>query len=236
MNETVNTEELPLHAKLMLAFHRVHKVKLSSMMELSQGEFFTLQIIAKHMIEHPNEKGIYVSKLAKQLHIASSAVSRMLKNLEEKGMIDRAVDRTDRRNTNVFLTENGQKHCEKVMLVFEEYMSRVIEQMGENEVRQMISLCNKMTDIMAEELHKMIAGSGGKHSGNTDKWSDYTDKHSDCTGKHSHGIDKHRDGTDKHSHSTNKHSDGTENHSGTDKHSHGTENHSGTDRKDLEHE
>lgn len=139
----------------MNAFHRIKKVRVTSIMGWTEGEFFALSVIGKHMKEHPKEKGIYVSDMATKLHMAPSAASRMLKNLENKGLIERSVNINDRRNTNVCLTQLGQTQLEKSGKEMETYIIKVMERMGEQEVRQLIHLCNKMADAMETELHPL---------------------------------------------------------------------------------
>ncbi|MEG1291791.1 MAG: MarR family transcriptional regulator, partial [Lachnospiraceae bacterium] len=91
-------EEQPMYSRMMEAFHRIRKVNISTMMEVSQIEFFALQIIYKYQEEHLDREGIYVSDLAEKLKIASSQTSRMLRNLEERQWISRSIDTKDRRN------------------------------------------------------------------------------------------------------------------------------------------
>lgn len=46
-----------------------------------------------------------MSQIARMAKMASSQVSRILRNLEHHNLIGRSVDVRDRRNTYVFLTE-----------------------------------------------------------------------------------------------------------------------------------
>ena len=58
-------------------------------------------------IKLPEMKGVKVSDLAKAVRMTMPGVSRALAGLEEKGIIERRIDKSDRRNTLVFLTEDG---------------------------------------------------------------------------------------------------------------------------------
>lgn len=113
-------------------------------------EFFALQVIEEHQ-RKTELPGIYVSDLAQSLKIASSQTSRMLKNLEERNLIGRDVDGRDRRNTCVFLTEEGRKTCLETQDYVKSYMNRVFQSMGEERIEELIRLCNELADIMERE-------------------------------------------------------------------------------------
>lgn len=149
-----STEVIPV--ELMEAFHRIRKVNVSALMNISQSEFFALEIIAKCQRENPAREGIYVSELAKMLHIASSQTSRMLRGLEERKLVGRSVDTRDRRNTYVFLTELGQEKQQQTRACLQDYVEDVWKHMGEEKVRKLIQLCNEMADIMESELERRV--------------------------------------------------------------------------------
>ncbi len=143
-----------MHIRLLHAFHRIRRANISVMMEVSQSEFFALQIIYKYQQEYPDKEGIYVSELAEKLRIASSQTSRMLRNLEKRKLIKRSVDAKDRRNTYVVLTDEGEnvwRHTKKCLMA---YVKRVQNGMGEEKIEQLIGLCNEMAQIMEHEIKK----------------------------------------------------------------------------------
>ncbi len=145
-----------MHTRLMNAFHRIRRVKVSAMMEVSQSEFFALQMIFQCQQDNPQREGIYVSELAEKLRIASSQTSRMLRGLEERQLIGRSIDTKDRRNTYVFLTEKGQEECQRAKERLMAYMKCVWEEMGEDRMRELIGLCNELADIMESELEHQV--------------------------------------------------------------------------------
>lgn len=139
-----------VHTRLMYAFHRIQKINFPMGTDISRMEFFALQVINKHQ-QKTDTQGIYVSELAQNLHIASSQTSRMLKGLEERGLIGRCVDGRDRRNTYVYLTEEGTGICRQAQRNIKNYMNRVKNAMGEERMEELISLCSELADIMEQE-------------------------------------------------------------------------------------
>lgn len=156
MNLDASIEEQPVHTRMMHAFQRIKKVNFGALMQMPQSEFFALQVIARYQIEHPDREGIYVSKLAVILQIASSQTSRMLRNLEERDLISRSIDTRDRRNTYVCVTENGKRMSQDITKQLKEYMDGVLESMGEEKVEKLVQLCNEMAESMEKEAEKRI--------------------------------------------------------------------------------
>lgn len=149
-----NDDLKTMHTEWMKSFHRIKKVNIASIMKVSKGDFFALQIIERYQKMNPEKEGIYVSNLAESLKIASSQTSRMLKNLEERNWVGRNVDPKDRRNTYVFLTEEGKEVCRQVEEKMQMYFQGVWNSMGKERVEELILLCNELADVMESELKK----------------------------------------------------------------------------------
>lgn len=148
-NEALKTE-------LMRAAHRHRRINIGLLFSgLPQGEFFLLELLYK---ADQGGAALCVSDLAGSLKIAPPAVSRMLRDLECKGLVRREVDRTDRRNTRVSLTGEGHQAWECAAVRLDEFSNRVISRMGEGDVKSLIALWNRMSDLMDEELRNMLEG------------------------------------------------------------------------------
>lgn len=76
--------------------------------ELSMVEFTTLHVLKRGHLMNP-EQEITVSDLAKYTDSSLPAVSRILKQLEEAGLIAREIGEKDRRAISVVLTQKGQQ-------------------------------------------------------------------------------------------------------------------------------
>lgn len=134
---------------MIQAVHRMKKASSAIILEdMSKGEFFTLEMINKYIENHCNIEGICVSDIAKGLKISPSAISRMLRQLEEKGYITRTVDKTDRRNTYVVLTDLGKEKRLRAESSLNEFAEKIITQMGDRKISQLVELINEMVDIM----------------------------------------------------------------------------------------
>lgn len=152
-------DEMDLQTRLMHAAHRFRNLRTDVFFEgISQGEFYMLEMIRKYVEQNESTEGIYVSVLAKKLNISSPAASRMLRTLEEKRYIQRDVDRDNRRNTYVYLTELGDRVRRDATEVLQNYSSRVIRNMGKESIEALLVLWNQLGDVMEEEFTKTRKG------------------------------------------------------------------------------
>ncbi len=119
--------------------------------DLSKSEYCML--IA---IENANQKkgGITISEIADHLQVLTPAVSRSLRSLEEKELVERMIRKDDRRNTYVVLTEKGTQVLQRAKDNVYDFMESVIRQMDEKEIRQLIDSLNHVYQISEAEIEK----------------------------------------------------------------------------------
>lgn len=85
--------------------------------ECSKGEFIIMLTILNYPEAELQEK-LKIKKLSEILNVSVPAISKMLKGMETKGLVKRKVDLLCRRNTNVELTNKGEK-------VFNDNLNRI---------------------------------------------------------------------------------------------------------------
>lgn len=139
-----------LQEQLITAQHRFMKMHRDFCFTgLRKSEFVMLEIIER---ENGNrEQGVLASDIAKRLRITAPAVSKMLRSMEEKGYVERRVDEKDRRNTRVSITPDGKEAEQQVRRQMQEFITGVIERLGEERTKELIHLMNRYTEIMQEE-------------------------------------------------------------------------------------
>lgn len=118
---------------------------------LSPGEF---QILADIMILS-KESGLgytSVSALAKQGCVSPPAVSRMLKNLDAQGYVERNADEEDRRNTRVALTDKGTRTLDVWRERVGKFMEGVLSHFTEEEFETFCELQRKWQYYFQLEL------------------------------------------------------------------------------------
>ncbi len=78
-----------------------------------------------------SEEGTPATKIAPLMGMESRSLSRMLKSMEEKGLIYKKQDKSDRRSVRIFLTEEGKRRKKisgKTVRGFNEKMHNLLPQ------------------------------------------------------------------------------------------------------------
>ena len=60
-----------------------------------------------------SEEGTPATKIGPMMGLEARSLTRLLRSMEEKGLIFRKADKVDKRSVRIFLTKEGKKHKEK---------------------------------------------------------------------------------------------------------------------------
>lgn len=135
--------------ELFKAMHQFHKLRLGDIMpDISGADFWTMQ----NIMDKGEDGKITISELAKKTRVLPSAISRTLKRLEEKGYVERTVNKNDRRNTYVEITDRGREVAQEVREIMRDYGEAVLSKFDEEELSMLISYLNNIYDIAKKEI------------------------------------------------------------------------------------
>ncbi len=67
-----------------------------------------------------------VKTLSDLISVNPTRASKILRDLEERGLLSRTIDVSDRRKEHVLLTEEGRRTVEKLLSLYDEIAARVI--------------------------------------------------------------------------------------------------------------
>lgn len=130
------------------AVHRFGKVHMDHLFEgITRNEFFAMAALERYA-EHHDGEGVKASELAQMVEASPQALSRTLRTPETKGYIERQVDSRDRRNTRIGLTTAAWDVIGAGKIRLDDTFRIVVEQMGEEELVQLIRLLNRLVDTM----------------------------------------------------------------------------------------
>ena len=87
-----------------------------------------------------------------KLKAKGPAVSRTLKTLEDKGYIERDVNKADRRNTYVRLTASGEQKQEECEQIMSSFAHAVISKIDRDDMEQLIDCLNELYEASREEI------------------------------------------------------------------------------------
>lgn len=115
------------------------------LMKVSRGEIFILKILYK---SNGSVSPTYLSDI---MNTSKGRISAILNSLEKKGEIERQIDKDNRRNILVSITEIGKEHILNELSTAYQIMAQTIEHMGEKEAKEFIRLLTQFLSILNEK-------------------------------------------------------------------------------------
>ena len=87
------------------------------------------------------------SELSEVMSVSTARITRLLNTLEDRGLIQRSMDLSDRRKIVVNLTEAGERYLKEVYKRTHRRASAVIDALGAEETETFIRIAEKIVDI-----------------------------------------------------------------------------------------
>lgn len=131
-------------------FKKIKFQKISVCGELTHNEKMILFILS----DISKDKIVPLSALRERMKLAPSTITPIITLLEEKGLIQRNIDKNDRRNIFLKISPKGENFTNKVQIEIKDTMSKYIEYIGENDTKQLIRLISKTTEFFERKDDK----------------------------------------------------------------------------------
>lgn len=96
-------------------------------------------------------EGTPATKIGPALGMESTSLARMLKNLEEEGLICRVQDKNDKRLVRIFLTDKGKEARETAKKVVKKFNNAVKEAVPEEKLQAFFEVMEKINNIIADK-------------------------------------------------------------------------------------
>lgn len=124
--------------------------------EISPAEFCAIIAIAKYnkKEEGKDQVDITVSELVEKLGSSLPAVSKLLRSIEQKGLIERTVNHSDRRVTNIVLSDEGKKLLDQQIKARDAMMEHIVQEMGEENMRMLLTQMQNLYTILKSEVEE----------------------------------------------------------------------------------
>ena len=142
----MNTEEtVDFHIRSTLfSMMRMYNL-LAAQHGITQGVGYVLLIVER--------EGTPATKLAPLMGMSSSSLSRLLKNMEDNGMIYKESNSSDKRVVKVYLTEKGVALRREVKQVVLQFNQKVNERISRSEFEAFV----KVNSIIKQQVHDDLA-------------------------------------------------------------------------------
>lgn len=98
-----------------------------------------------------DKEGTPATKIAKALGMEPTSLSRLLKNMEKKGLIYREADPNDKRVVRIFLTEVGllkRKVAKNTVIQFNE---KILRKVSKKDLKVFYKVINAINELANEE-------------------------------------------------------------------------------------
>ncbi|MGB7366434.1 MarR family winged helix-turn-helix transcriptional regulator [Carnobacterium jeotgali] len=97
-------------------------------------------------------KDVFQKDIEKAFSMRRSTTSKMLKNMEEKGLIERISSEQDARMKKLQLSEKGQSLVEEVSREYQRIENLLTEGLSEKELEQFFTVIYKMQQNMLKDI------------------------------------------------------------------------------------
>lgn len=113
--------------------------------EFSRGEVGVLSYLAF------DKKEATAGELSEKLNVTTARIASILNSLENKNYIKRTSDKTDKRKTLVTITKNGKQLAITTKQEIINKITKVIEEVGYNEVKEYVRLATKIRQALEKQ-------------------------------------------------------------------------------------
>jgi DNA-binding MarR family transcriptional regulator len=94
------------------------------------------------------EEGTPATKIAPMMGLEARSLTRLLKSMEEKGLIYRETDKNDKRSVRIRLTKEGKKNKEKARNTVLRFNEVVREEIDDDKLIAFFDVLKKITQII----------------------------------------------------------------------------------------
>jgi DNA-binding MarR family transcriptional regulator len=111
------------------------------------GSYFLMNINSKD--------GSYASDVAPKMGMESSSLSRMIKTLEDAGLITRIADKQDKRKVKIILTQKGLDKKESAKSIVRNFNTHIEEKIGKERKDTLMEILGEIADLAEERLKEL---------------------------------------------------------------------------------
>lgn len=135
--------------ELFKMFNRI--VEKMDFVSVSKAEFFLLvQIHRQVQVQEVST----VRTLAQDMGVSSPAVSRMIRSLSEKNMVEKRDLSSDRRNTSITLTERGIETLRENSGRIQRVRDLVMDSLGETFATELAEKCSLFLEALTQAMEQ----------------------------------------------------------------------------------
>lgn len=97
-----------------------------------------------------SEEGIPATKIAPLMGLETRSLTRMLKTMEESGLIYRQADKNDKRSVRILLTKEGKKMKEKAKEVVLLFNETIFQQIPSDKLETFFEVLQRINKVVED--------------------------------------------------------------------------------------
>lgn len=142
-------------ARFFKSMQRMNSLNLTSIFKDVTIAEFSLIYAAEEYAQKNGGAHISVAEAASKLQVSVPAVSRTLKSIEGKRLIERRADEKDRRSVKLVVTDRGREVLNVNIRYTVEMINKVLAHFSGEELEAMVNLHCKLTQAFSDEFAKL---------------------------------------------------------------------------------
>jgi DNA-binding MarR family transcriptional regulator len=149
----VTSTELPPMANIIKA-HRERLDDKKLFQKMSSADFVFMWMFAWHT-KNTGADRMYLTEVAQRLKLPMHTVTKIVKELKAKGLVQWKFDGTGEDGTYILLTEDSLADTMEQATILRTFYQRVIEQYGEEEFIALLGQVAKLEELITREIDKL---------------------------------------------------------------------------------
>lgn len=141
-----------------LTYHRfiLSSVKSSAIFRrLTMSEYIALHRIYRTSDKQKEDK-VYLSELCTNMNMSIYQVSKMIKELQEKGLVHWMHDGDGEDGTYITITTSGEEAMRSQTEILKKYYGRVIERFGYERLESFLSEMAALDEVLCNEVREEV--------------------------------------------------------------------------------
>ena len=122
--------------------YQLNQINHQQMLDKSlRGEICTLLYLKDR------SEFVLPGEISGEMNISSARVASILNSLESKGLLERQIDKTDRRRILVSLTQRGGEKAEEHNEIVINMIAKMLELLGEDDAKEFVRITGRIIDM-----------------------------------------------------------------------------------------
>ncbi len=144
-------KELTVDYNIKTAWHAIYRMYNQQALK---NDFTTS--VGYVLLNIDSKEGTPATKIAPLIGLESRSLTRMLKNMEEKGLITKQPDLNDRRSVRIVLTELGREKKEISRKTVLDFNNAVRATISEDKINTFFEVIDHINQIVEEEINPPV--------------------------------------------------------------------------------